>query len=55
MAIPAGYALARLRFRGAETLSIGIFLTYLVPTTLLFLPLVKVIARAWGCSTSWAR
>lgn len=44
VAVPAGYALARLRFRGAESLSVGIFLTYLVPTSLLFLPLVKVIA-----------
>jgi multiple sugar transport system permease protein len=44
LAVPAGYALARLRFRGAETLTIGIFMTYLVPTTLLFLPLVKVIS-----------
>jgi multiple sugar transport system permease protein len=44
VAIPAGYALARLRFRGGETMSIGVFLTYLIPTTLLFLPLVKVIA-----------
>jgi multiple sugar transport system permease protein len=44
VAVPAGYALARLHFPGAESLSIGIFLTYLVPTTLLFLPLVKVIA-----------
>src|SRR6266851_1092034 len=42
--VPAGYALALLRFRGAESLTIGIFLTYLIPTTLLFLPLVKVIA-----------
>src|SRR5207253_6177330 len=44
VAVPAGYALARLRFPGSETLSIGVFLTYLIPTTLLFLPLVKVIA-----------
>ena len=44
LAVPAGYALARLRFPGAETLSIGVFLTYLIPTTLLFLPLVKIIA-----------
>src|ERR671938_447082 len=44
VAVPAGYALARLRFRGSETLTIGIFMTYLVPTTLLFLPLVKVIS-----------
>src|ERR671933_1188099 len=42
--LPAGYALARLRFRGAETLTIGIFMVYLVPTTLLFLPLVKVLS-----------
>src|SRR3954469_9521537 len=44
VSVPAGYALARLRFRGAESLTIGIFLTYLVPTTLLFLPLVKVVS-----------
>jgi multiple sugar transport system permease protein len=44
LSVPAGYALARLRFRGAESLTVGIFLTYLVPTTLLFLPLVKVIS-----------
>src|SRR3954449_339600 len=44
VAVPGGYALARLRFRGSESLTIGIFLTYLVPTTLLFLPLVKVVS-----------
>src|SRR5437764_1993099 len=44
VSVPAGYSLARLRFRGAESLTIGIFMTYLVPTTLLFLPLVKVIS-----------
>jgi multiple sugar transport system permease protein len=44
LSIPAGYALARLRFRGSESLTIGIFLTYLIPTSLLFLPLVKVVS-----------
>ncbi len=44
VSVPAGYALARLRFRGAESLTIGIFMTYLIPPTLLFLPLVKTIA-----------
>jgi multiple sugar transport system permease protein len=44
VAVPAGYALARLHFPGSEAMSIGVFLTYLVPTTLLFLPLVKVVA-----------
>jgi multiple sugar transport system permease protein len=44
VAVPAGYALARLRFPGSESMSVGIFMTYLIPTSLLFLPLVKVIA-----------
>jgi ABC-type glycerol-3-phosphate transport system permease component len=41
----AGYALARLRFRGAGLLGIITFVTYLVPQTLLFLPLNIVITR----------
>src|SRR6266851_6510325 len=34
----AGYSLARLRYRGADSIGWGIFVTYLVPPTLLFLP-----------------
>src|SRR6266849_1596026 len=41
----AGYALARLRFRGAGLLGIISFVTYLVPQTLLFIPLNIVITR----------
>ncbi len=41
----AGYALARLRFRGASLLGIIVFVTYLVPQTLLFIPLNIVITR----------
>jgi multiple sugar transport system permease protein len=44
-AIPAGYALARLAGRVGLALGVGIFLTYLVPPTLLFLPLSRVIAE----------
>jgi multiple sugar transport system permease protein len=43
-ALPAGYSLARMPGRSAENLGIGIFLTYLVPPTLLFLPLSRVIS-----------
>jgi multiple sugar transport system permease protein len=39
----AAYALARLRFRGAQAIGVAIFITYLVPTTLLFLPLAYII------------
>ena len=43
-AVPAGYSLARLTGRWGERLSIGIFLTYLVPPTLLFIPFSRLIA-----------
>lgn len=39
----AAYALARLRFRGGQTMGLVIFITYLVPTSLLFLPLAYVV------------
>jgi multiple sugar transport system permease protein len=44
LALPAGYALARLSGRWGQGLGVGIFLTYLVPPTLLFLPLSRVVA-----------
>ena len=39
----AGYALSRLKFPFAGSLGTGIFITYLVPQTLLFIPLADVI------------
>jgi multiple sugar transport system permease protein len=45
VALPAGYALARLSGRFGRGLGVAIFLTYLVPPTLLFLPLSRVIAQ----------
>jgi len=45
IAVPAGYALARLSGRVGQSLGVGIFLTYLVPPTLLFLPLSRVISE----------
>ncbi len=45
VSVPAGYALARLNFPGSTTLSILIFLTYLVPSSLLFIPLSQVIVQ----------
>ncbi len=54
MGVPAGYALARLRFRGAEFVGTAIFVTYLVPTTLLFIPMVEVMASIGMDDTIWA-
>jgi multiple sugar transport system permease protein len=51
--IPAAYALARLRFFGAENLGIGVFLTYIVPPTILFLPLAQMVAGAGLYNSKW--
>jgi multiple sugar transport system permease protein len=52
--VPAGYALARLRFRGAQVVSTAIFATYLVPGTLLFIPMYQVINTLGLLDTRWA-
>lgn len=44
ISVPAAFALARMRFWGSATIATGIFLTYLIPDTLLFLPLFKMFA-----------
>ena len=42
ISVPAAYALSRMRFWGSAALATGIFLTYLIPETLLFIPLFKM-------------
>jgi len=50
----AGYALSRLRFRWAGLLGTAIFVTYLVPQTLLFIPLAEIIRDYNIGDTPWA-
>ncbi len=50
--VPAAYSLTRLAGRWGEGLGIGIFLVYLVPPTLLFIPLARVVADL-GVRRSW--
>jgi multiple sugar transport system permease protein len=52
IAVPAGYALARLRIPGSENLGIAVFMTYLVPGIILFIPLARVVAML-GLQDSW--
>jgi multiple sugar transport system permease protein len=54
LSIPAAYALARLTGRWGERLGIAIFLTYLVPPTLLFIPLSRVVANLGLQDTIWS-
>src|SRR5580704_9698941 len=44
ISVPAAFALSRMRFWGSATLATGVFLTYLIPDSLLFLPLFKMFA-----------
>lgn len=54
LAVPAAYALARLAGTWGEVLGIGIFLTYLIPPTLLFLPFARVIAALDLQNSIWS-
>jgi multiple sugar transport system permease protein len=50
----AAYALARLKFVGVGAFGTGIFVTYLVPTSLLFLPLAQVVHWVGLADSKWS-
>ena len=54
ISILAGYSLARLRFAGVNSFGTAVFITYLVPPTLLFLPLSQVVVWLGISDTIWA-
>ena len=54
IAILAGYSLARLRYRGVSSFGTAVFVTYLVPPTLLFLPLSQVVVWLGISDSIWA-
>lgn len=54
LAVPAAWALARLTGRWGQQLGIGIFLTYLIPPTLLFIPMSRVVAALGLQDTLWS-
>lgn len=54
LAVPAGYALARMTGAWAQTLGITIFLTYLVPPTILFIPFSRIIALLGLQDSLWS-
>jgi len=49
----AAFALARMRFWGSQVLATGVFLTYLVPETLLFIPLYQIVGGLGLLNSSW--
>jgi len=54
LGIMAGYALARLRFPGAQAFGLATFITYLVPTTLIFIPLASVVQKLGLSNSIWS-
>jgi len=54
LAVPAGYSLARLAGGAGEQLAIGIFLTYLVPPTILFIPLSRIVSALGLQDSLWS-
>jgi multiple sugar transport system permease protein len=54
LSLPAAYALARLTGRWGQRVGIGIFLTYLIPPTLLFIPLSRIVAVLGLQDTIWS-
>jgi multiple sugar transport system permease protein len=50
----AAYSLSRMRFWGSALLATGVFLTYLVPETLLFIPLFQIVRKLGLLNTYWA-
>ena len=53
-AVPGAYALARMRLPGAGNIAIAIFVTYLVPSIILFLPLTYIVGQLGLFDTWWA-
>jgi multiple sugar transport system permease protein len=49
----AAFSLARMRFWGSQMLATGVFLTYLVPETLLFIPLYQIVGGLGLLNSTW--
>lgn len=54
VSILAAFSLSRLRFWGSGVLAAGVFLTYLVPETLLFIPLFQIVGRLGLLNSYWS-
>lgn len=54
LALLAAYSLARMKFRGVEFFGVAVFVTYLVPASLLFLPLTEVIGKLGLLDSIWS-
>ena len=54
IAILAAFSLSRMGFKGSQVISTGVFLTYLVPPSLLFIPLFQILGWLGLINSTWA-
>ncbi len=54
ISVLGAFALARMRFFGSSALATGIFLTYLIPDSLLFIPFFRIIGKLGLINNAWA-
>jgi multiple sugar transport system permease protein len=53
VSVLAAFSLARMRFWGSQTLATGVFLTYLIPDSLLFIPLFQIMGGLGLINSAW--
>jgi multiple sugar transport system permease protein len=53
ISVMAAFSLSRMGFWGSQTLSTGVFLTYLVPPSLLFIPLFQIVGWMGLINNLW--
>jgi multiple sugar transport system permease protein len=53
ISILAAYSLARMRFWGSQVLATGVFLTYLIPDSLLFIPFFQILGKLGLINSTW--
>lgn len=54
ISVLAAFALSRMRFWGSAALATGVFLTYLVPESLLFIPMFQIIGALGLMNSTWS-
>lgn len=54
ISVLAAFSVTRIGFRGSQSLSLGVFLTYLIPPSLLFIPLFQIISALGLVNNTWA-
>jgi len=54
IAVLAAFSLSRMGFKGSQVLSTGVFLTYLVPPSLLFIPLFQIMGWMGLINSTWS-